>query len=451
MPPSTTAHVFLDANTTLHFKRADQIDWPKLTGAATVILVAAPVFLRELEKNKVHNPSRRLRERAAAAARWYSALTEKDGPIALAKDVTLSFIEHEPLIDFAANMLSRDISDDHLIASALEYHAQHHVDAKIATADLPLRAKLRSHPIKALTLPDELRLPDEPDPVEVELENTRAELHRLKHRLPKLALAFKGGDRHCKVILPAKPRVPTIPTLDEMKAKHPFYPTPQTPPQPPRQNPGGGVKLSSLTSAGIHAARAERYNTDLARFFEEYEAFYGLAAQWLDAYDRRFETTFILSNDGTMPATDNHVVIDLPEGVAVYTSNEFPAPPKEPKAPLPPDTSALELMQAHQLDPADSLYRTSMLSWGDRGDRDGMAIIDKGRRRVTYPVATLKHEFYSELGPLFIQFEDWAAIRSFGVKVNLSSGDLPDSISAELHFIVERGSHPRSSAKKVRE
>ena len=65
MPRSTTAHVFIDANTALHFKRPDQIDWRTLANANEVVLVAAPVLLRELEQQKVINGSSKLKDRAA--------------------------------------------------------------------------------------------------------------------------------------------------------------------------------------------------------------------------------------------------------------------------------------------------------------------------------------------------------------------------------------------------
>ena len=50
-------HILLDINMALHYKRVDQINWPLFSGARQVVFVIL-VFIRELEKNKAHNPSK---------------------------------------------------------------------------------------------------------------------------------------------------------------------------------------------------------------------------------------------------------------------------------------------------------------------------------------------------------------------------------------------------------
>jgi hypothetical protein len=67
---ASLVHIFLDSNTALHFKRPDQIDWQELTNSNQVVLVAAPILHRELEQQKIHNPSRKLRERAGDYIKW---------------------------------------------------------------------------------------------------------------------------------------------------------------------------------------------------------------------------------------------------------------------------------------------------------------------------------------------------------------------------------------------
>lgn len=41
-------YAFIDTNTAPHFKRPDQIDWRTLADAKVVVLVVAPILLREL-------------------------------------------------------------------------------------------------------------------------------------------------------------------------------------------------------------------------------------------------------------------------------------------------------------------------------------------------------------------------------------------------------------------
>src|SRR5258708_3041213 len=71
--PTSSQHIFLDCNSALHYRRADQIDWCALADSAEVALVIAPVFLRELEQQKVVNGSKKLRHRADDAVRWLAS------------------------------------------------------------------------------------------------------------------------------------------------------------------------------------------------------------------------------------------------------------------------------------------------------------------------------------------------------------------------------------------
>lgn len=120
MNTSANAYIFLDTNTALHFRRPDQIDWSALVNASEVILVAAPIFLRELEREKVHNSSSKLRKRADRYVRWLNNFVD-DPSKEVRPSVRWCFLPHEPQIDFVANSLSPEIADDRLIASVLTY------------------------------------------------------------------------------------------------------------------------------------------------------------------------------------------------------------------------------------------------------------------------------------------------------------------------------------------
>ena len=195
MPRSTTAHVFIDANTALHFKRPDQIDWRTLANANEVVLVAAPVLLRELEEQKVINGSSKLKGRAANYIKWLHQFV-RHPETEVRAGVRWWFLPDEPQLDFAAERLSQTIADDHLIASVLHYTRQSGVSVLVATADLGLEVKLRSRGIGVLELPDDLRLPTEPDPIELENRNLRRQIARFEARMPKLSVVFEGSAQH---------------------------------------------------------------------------------------------------------------------------------------------------------------------------------------------------------------------------------------------------------------
>lgn len=215
MPSQSIAHVFIDANTALHFKRPNEIDWQLLTGTGAIVLVAAPILLRELEKQKIFNPSRKLRERAATYVRWlHSFLINPDSEVR--PGARWLFLSVEPTIDFAAARLSPNISEDHLIASVLDYTPEPPGALFVATADIGLEAKLRARGIAILALPDGVRLPPEPDPVEQENRALRQQIARIEARMPKLSVAFSSGAQH-HAIHPLD-----VPLLAQIKAKQPL-------------------------------------------------------------------------------------------------------------------------------------------------------------------------------------------------------------------------------------
>jgi len=118
-------YVFLDTNTLLHFKRPDQIDWPSLLKCTPVTLVFAPVVIRELEEQKVHNHTRMIRERAQGVVTWLGKFIESDHQAQIRPNVQLQFIRTSPMVDFAAHRLPHSIFDDESIASIIEFRDAH--------------------------------------------------------------------------------------------------------------------------------------------------------------------------------------------------------------------------------------------------------------------------------------------------------------------------------------
>jgi len=208
------AHVMLDANSLMHFQRPDQIDWPAMLKCQTVNLIITPVLLRELEQQKVTNRSHKLRGRAQAVVSWIATFIESEASPEVRNGVSLSFVRHTPQIDFAKHKLSHTVFDDELIATAIEYQAEHDCRVAIFTDDTGLRLKLPGHKLLPIIPPQELKLPDEPDEVEKENSRLKAELARHQNRLPKLEFSFIDGAS--KVALPC-----VIAAVNEVKPEHP--------------------------------------------------------------------------------------------------------------------------------------------------------------------------------------------------------------------------------------
>jgi rRNA-processing protein FCF1 len=186
-------HLMLDANSLMHFQRPDQIDWLTLLKCRSVTLIVTPILLRELEEQKVTNRSRKLRDRARSIVTWIASFIDEEGPLEIKKGVLLALVRHSPQIDFGEHRLSRFVADDELIATALEYQTVNNCRVSIFTNDTGLRLKLPPHQIRVIVPPEELGLPNEPDELEKENSNLKAQLSRHQNRLPLLRFSLVDG------------------------------------------------------------------------------------------------------------------------------------------------------------------------------------------------------------------------------------------------------------------
>jgi PIN domain len=423
-------HVFLDANIVLHFKRADQIDWCGLAGASELTLVIAPIFLRELEKQKVHNPSRKLRDRAADAVKWFAGLIDVDDPI-LRSGVRLQFLPHVALLDFAALRLSESLSDDHLIASALEFRDADGGTVLVATADVGVRVKLRAHNLRALIIPDDCRLPAELDAAEKELRDLRKEVARLRSRQPKLILHFEGGEQ--RLILPRRSRSSNEleDKLARVKSDHPHIPHAN---EKPMISLSAFDVASTLGSFGMKPAAIDHYNEQLDQFYREYRTYLERVQALRDRAMLTYELTFALENNGAAPATDIDAILTFPDDVGLTDVDDLPKAPEPPRPPLRPYYHGA-LFDAYEFSPAHAVALPSFY----RGpyNPNGKPRIDRSGYRVRFPQNTVKHGFLVTFAPLYLIFPEPARVRSLTIEVEISAAELPDPVSHNLHIIVD--------------
>jgi hypothetical protein len=185
--------LYLDTNIFLQY-RYDAIDWPALADAEEATLVIVAEVFREIEKHKDRSRER-AQKRARAASSWIvrvmeaqSGLVRPGVRLALAlKDPTSSAVE--------ALGLSPDVSDDKILASILTDTQAEGQERVFVTADNLGRFKSKQLHLATLYPPDEHKLADEPDPLEIENRKLRQELDTR----PKLTLAFKDHQTHVTV------------------------------------------------------------------------------------------------------------------------------------------------------------------------------------------------------------------------------------------------------------
>lgn len=324
-----------DTNLALHFQPIEQIDWNALTGCADCLVVIAPILLRELEKQKTFNKSPALKARATRTIDFLVSKLDEPDPISLRPGVTLLFMEHEPVIDFVASNLVREVDDDHHIAAALAFQEATGLPIYIASNDGGMALKLRSRPIRSLRLPEELRLPVEVDAEQKELRDTKLELARLKAQKPKLAVRFSDGGT-LRTIKNATTIAFDKPTLAQIRAQHPPLPIPPA----KEKKPWGGDIATIGDIGGLHGfgsvARIERYNLGLAEYYADYEVFLAEYRAWIEKLRLSATIEVELINEGSATATNIDVWLHFPAGTTVMEADEWPAQPDEPEPPSEP-------------------------------------------------------------------------------------------------------------------
>ena len=434
MPRSTSAHIFIDANTALHFKRPDQIDWRTLVNANDVVLVAAPVLLRELEEQKVINGSSKLRDRAADYIKWlYQFVRQPETEVRAG--VRWWFLPDEPQLDFAAERLSLTIADDHLIASVLHYTRQSVISALVATADLGLEVKLRSRGIGVLELPEDLRLPAESDPIELENRNLRRQIARFEARAPKLSVVFEGGAQH-RALCFRDPNANSVPSLVQIRADNPYMHGKKAVARPRDRVGAAFADIQRLTQQlGVSPERADKYNEELEQYFNQYQRYLDHHAAWRETLSLHHLVKFVIANDGTAPASNIDLDLFFPDGTRPVDEDDIPKEPKAAKAPERPQ-GIVEMRGLGGSDYLSPLTTPNLHDVTNPND-DGHPIVGKDGDSVRIGYSTLKHGFSVTSDGLIFRFGDAAAVRAFSVEFRLSADELPDALKGLLHFRID--------------
>lgn len=376
----SAVYAFLDTNTVLHFKRPDLIDWRALVNATNVFIVIAPVLVRELEQQKIHNRSRKLRERARGILSWLANFVDQEAPSEMRPGVRLLFLRHSPSIDFDANKLSRFISDDELIASALEFRSQKSVCVVVPTADLGLRMKLPAHGLKGMAPNESDRLPDEPDESEKELIHARRELARYASRTPKLELMFAD-----------KKLFSTITMIE---------PGPSSLPRLPRAQLMGYVK-----------------EPDQERFAAYQREF----AVWAQQISLFFDCNLVIENAGTAEATNVSIDFSLPDFVSAKEADDLPERPTEP-------TTGAGWLDLPTIMPISRQLQPRPLG-RPYIRRDGS---------VSFAIPSLVHNRLLGLHRFYFGFVTREAICNFALPFVITCREIIDPILGELNFVLPK-------------
>lgn len=449
---SIKTRVYIDTNIFLHYQPFDQIDWLKIVKSDSVVLVIPPVTIRELNYYKDSQSRVYIKKRASEAIRRLTGLFDSSQNTKLGENISVIFEDRDPLIDFAANHLSPIIQDDQLIANMIMDRQESPGDHLILiTSDLglTLSAKAGRHGIDTKRLPENLRLPDEPDQSENKIKQLEQQVHELSTKVPKLSLSYEDGTKHAEFTL-SKDIVISQSDIEqkitELKDKY-----------PKRENSNSLDKPSSLETkfsslellktqsvlGTISKDEINRYNKEVESYLTSYSAYLLQSIEYENIKRRSIHLNITLANDGTTPAEDIDVYIHFPDGFKLLEGQDLPPSPQSPPPPTPPMTELekmSEFLNEKLVYDLPSLGRISnhIAPSVPPPNVLGPNIKRTGSYDVHFHIQRVKHNMLIPFNPLFIIFDSFDAARSFTIEYEILAANLPDKVTGNLHVVIEK-------------
>jgi len=427
-----TKYIFTDTNLYEHFPPLSDIDWLSLAKCDCVVLIVPPIVIAELNKHKDGATRARLKKRATSALSKLSEFAAQPKPVDIRNGVTLEFRNREPLVDFNALGLSRDIPDDRLLAAAIEFASEMALDRNsvlVSTADLGLQLKAQSQElVSPLPLPDNIRLPDDVDEETKVIRELQTKLSRLESACPRLRLAPLGNGSYA--VLKIGPRLArTEAELEERfaqeRARLPFLA--ESP-----SNPSYWSLILTLPE------KVKDYNKDLEKYFAKFESW--IRKRFEISEWRRLTPALSLGieNDGGTPADDIEIEVHLPDGFEVVDVGQIK---KYPPQPMPPMTPTERLQQAFSMPamasfPFDRPYPGTLQPRIPSGPR--IAGIKKvNSYLVSIRVDSVLHTKSQRLPDIHLHFNSENDIKPFNFEYSILARNYPERFEGKLNVVIE--------------
>ena len=400
-----TAILFVDTNVLLHFTFFDEIDWRSLVPADQAIVTLCPAVLHELDEKKFAGGSQRIRERASRVVKRLGNLLKDDTPVVFRQGCQVWAPSREPTIDYAANGLDKSVTDDQILACAIEKPAIEG-EVVVVTADVGLRLKANARRIKTQMPPGEWRLPDELGDTERKLKQTQQELAALKAAAPQLCLVFRDGNTlaEFRVRQRPEPMAEQVETrIAKLRKKYPKYETAKDP---------LGIGMPAMLSPTPHD-----YNRALEGFFERYAAYMREAPHVFERHDRTIRLDLTLDNSGTRAADDVDIVLVTDADAEWRRSRALVEP--APSAPSPP----LSILEAGYRN-LDFLGPMPTIGASTADNASGPILCKDDPGEVHFHVGRVKAGFPVPLPRVYLEFRSFDSASSFEVQWTMAAQNI---------------------------
>ena len=372
--------------------------------------------------------------------------------------VRLEFLAEDPSIDFVEYKLRLELPDDWLIASALEWRQRHPGDeTRIVSADLGISIKAKAHNILALTPFETDKLSSELDADEKLIVELKKELAEIKNSLPCLRLCFWEQPEtpdllRFKISPPAAfDKAKAEAALQQLRSEHPQLPIPkQAMDRATWKKMEKEIRravsnrpfpiLKAETPMPIQRADAERYNSEVTRFFQSYETYQRELHDYQNARRLMISFEIGLRNTGSAPGEDIDVHLHFPDGFQLFNREEdLPSAPQPPDPPRRPGSFGIDRSTAEAFMRMSTIGGLAMR--GPVGPPPNVSS-PSIRRTNSYEsrshIIKAKHGYTLRLANFVAAFGSDESLGSFKIDYSISAANLPKAVKDHLSIIVEK-------------
>ena len=411
---------FVDTNILLHFVPLDQVDWNEVCGTSSVTILIAPIIIDELDKHK-RNSNAKISKRAKTVVKRIGEIGLKGN---LSPFVSFEVITKRPPIDlYQKYSLDKEEQDDRLLAAILDYKQTHDQTIKLISNDLGPNLKCLSLEIGTLSLPEKYELKEEEDDLTKENTRLKEQINKLKSGIPKLSLVFPDGKTfHTIKLNPFDFSAFKKEKMQEIEMENPYMPKPK------EDKLAWAFRSPFLTEKSI-----DDYNSDLAKYYLEYESYLSECEQYFVERNLTAELKFKLVNEGVVPAENIDFKLHFPDGFLL--KNHIPKNKADkPRPPFKPgEALTLNPMIFSSFSPPP---QPNPISFVGRG----FASIKKTNSYdVTFDLSVLKHNQDFVFKDVFLTFDNLDSALGFNIDYKLYAANIPDVLTGQLNVIVEKG------------
>lgn len=450
-------YCFLDTNVLLQYQMFDEINWTKVLQAKKVCLVIPRQVIRELDNHKNHSTSKRVKNRSRIVIRKIAEYTDQDGGT-VRKSVLLQVQTDAPTQKWLEDNSYNPTDGDDRIVGEVHYFIQNVKqdtdDVILVAEDYGARIKAKASGVPQMEPPAELRLEDEPDPVEKENRELEKEVARLKHIQPKLSMKFQDEKGNLLEQIQfevdfTESQISNEEIEQEVRKNYEILKYDDQIDES-KEEPNGGnqtlkdaMRLLGRSLVTLPTQNdVEIYHNELLDYLKGEFSEYLKKQQRFVTLERRLRTIqLVLENSGTTPAENIDVSMHFPDGF-LLREHKF----QKPDTPKPP--TKLRPKGIHEDLYRSSLSDSMLYSMPSRMNstpppvkpsRPPMSIRKTNSYEIVHGKDSLKHHFNWRWRPLFLYFDPIEENKTgYEITYSITANNLPDIVEGKLILILKK-------------